>query len=725
MKQVLYTYRTGKLRLVDLPRPTAAPGTIVVAARTSVISSATERSALRLARKNLLGKVRDRPDLVGTVLNKARREGPLATMRSVDARLRNFAPLGYSLSGVVVATGMGVSEFSVGQRVACGGAGYATHAEMNVIPVNLAVPIEDRVPDEEAAFVSVGAIALHALRLANVDLGAVVVVIGLGLVGQLAVQLAVAQGVRVVGVDVDPRRTSLALEYGATAAGLLDVDDIRGLVSLHTRGRGADAVVVAAASASNSPLELAGAIARDRAQVVVVGDLPLRFRRRTYYEKELSVVVSRSYGPGRYDENFEVRGHDYPIGYVRWTERRNLETVIDCMAQEKIDVRRLITHRFPFDRALEAYDVVLHQPPTSYLGIVLVYPGSPHGDAELRVAVPASPAVRSTSPKEALGVGVLGTGVFARSVLLPELAALARAGGVRLVAAASAHGVSAANAATRFGFDEVVGSVEELLAHPGVQAVVIATRHSDHADQTCRALRSGKHVFVEKPLAINPAQLEELEHAYQQSSGVLMVGFNRRFAPLAREVRRLFRSRRSGLLMSARITRGTVESASWVQVPSEGGGRIVGEACHFVDLMTYWAGAPVVGVAAQPITTAASPILPSENLIITLAFEDGSAGTILYTSMGAAVSGSELFELHGDGVSVRVDDWRTMWVAGQGRDRTIRRLTADKGHEAELGEFVQACRYGRRPGPTPWREIVATTEATFVAAGLLSQNRLG
>jgi predicted dehydrogenase len=701
VRQISQNYKTGELAIVDVAVPQAFSRGILVETRVSLISAGTERSIVDLARKSLLAKARERPDLVKRVIEKARREGPLAALDAVRAKLDLPIPLGYSLAGRVLQAGPEAGSFALGDRVACAGAGFANHAELNVVPRNLAVKIPDAVSDEEAAFVTVGAIALHGVRLVEPTLGAVVAVIGLGLIGQIAASLLSAHGCEVVGIDVDPAKVKRALDRGAVAGAVVGKDDCAEIVRAASSGRGADAVVIAASSDTNAPLVLAGDLARDRARISVVGLVPLEVPRKTYYEKELSLVVSRSYGPGRYDPAYEEGGSDYPIGYVRWTEARNLEAVLTAIARKRLDVASLVTHRFSFESALDAYEVITGARPEPHLGVLLTYQGGP-------AALSAAPAIaRSSSAGGPLGVGIVGTGSFATSVLLP---ALAKVKGARLDAAVSRRGLSARHVANRYGA-EVAASLDDLLARPSTEAVIIATRHDLHAAQAAAALNAGRDVFLEKPAATNEADLVQLLDVARASGRRLVVGFNRRFAPFAGQLKEAFAGRRAGLVMTARINAGFVPPGSWVVDPREGGGRIVGEMCHFIDLCSYWADALPVRVSAHGLGGRGA-YGGEDNLVVGLEFGDGSVASLVYTSMGDPAVGKEIYEVTCQRTMVRIDDWRGLAVTRGGHTRVSRALRADKGHAEELRQFVQACQSGQ-PSPIPLDSIAATTRATF------------
>ena len=701
MRQISQNYKTGELAIVEVAAPRASRRGILVETRVSLISAGTERTIVDLARKNLLAKARERPDLVKRVIEKARREGPLAALDAVRAKLDLPIPLGYSLAGRVLQAGPEAPGFVLGDRVACAGAGYANHAELNLVPRNLAVKIPDGVSDEEASFVTVGAIALHGVRLGEPTLGAVVAVIGLGLIGQIAASLLSAHGCDVVGIDVDPAKVRRALDRGAADGAVVGQHDCAEVVRAASSGRGADAVVITASSDTNAPLVLAGDLARDRARISVVGLVPLEVPRKTYYEKELSLVVSRSYGPGRYDPAYEEAGTDYPIGYVRWTEARNLEAVLTAIARKRLEVASLVTHRFPFESALDAYEVITGARPEPHLGVLLTYQGR-------QAVVSTAPAIVAPgSAPGPLGVGIVGTGSFATSVLLPALAKVKEA---RLDAAVSRRGLSARHVAARYGA-QVAASLDELLARPSTEAVIIATRHDLHASQAAVALTAGRDVFLEKPAATNEEDLAKLLEAARASGRRLMVGFNRRFAPFARQLKVAFEGRRAGLVMTARINAGFVPPGSWVVDPREGGGRIVGEMCHFIDLFSYFADALPVRVSAHGLGSRGA-YGGEDNLVVGMEFGDGSVASLAYTSMGDPAVGKEIYEVTCQRTMARIDDWRGLAVTRGGHTRVSRSLRADKGHAEELRQFVQACQ-GGQPSPISLDSIAATTRATF------------
>jgi predicted dehydrogenase/threonine dehydrogenase-like Zn-dependent dehydrogenase len=733
MKQLVREPGSGVLRVEAVPAPVVRAGGVLVRTAYSVISIGTERTKLEFGRKSLLGKARARPDQVRQVLDVVRREGVASAYRKARHRLTAFTPLGYSSAGVVVGVGEGVREFRVGDRVACAGAGYANHAELNWVPQNLVVPVPEGVALEGAAFATLGAIALQGVRQAGVELGENVVVIGLGLLGQLTVQLLRAAGVRPIGVDVDAARVELAAGLGAL--GVERRDDVVDRVRVATGGIGADAVIITAATSSEDPMRLACELARQRGRVVVVGEVPIRVPRSPAYEKELEVRLSRSYGPGRYDPSYEEGGHDYPVGYVRWTEGRNLGEFVRLLAAGSLDLAPLITHRYDFADAVAAYNTLSGAEGKGALGVVLRYPeeatpeprrielaGGGAGAAEdgsapdgaQRAGGAGTSRGERPARRSRVGIGLVGAGGFASGVLLPELRRL----DVELRGVATASGLTARDAAEKHGFRYMAGSADEILADPEVEAVIIATRHDEHARLAAEALRAGKAVFVEKPLALDDESLDEVLGA-AATGGLLMVGFNRRFAPATVFLRERLARLAGARVVQIRVNAGAIPPDSWVHDPVVGGGRLLGEGCHFVDLALYLAGSPAVEVSASALG-GADPAAPlRDNVQVTLHCADGSLASVLYTSKGDPRSGKERVEVYAGGATGVIDDFRRAEFWSGRRERW--KGTQDKGHAAELRAFIEAVRSGGA-APIPLAELENSSRATLRAAAAL---RLG
>ncbi len=710
MKQVIQSPRTGKLAVREVPAPKVTAGHVLVRTRASLISAGTERMTVEFARKSLAGKAKARPDLARQVLAKARRDGLRATWDAVLARLDEPMPLGYSAAGEVVAVGAGLEGvFRVGERVAVAGAGLANHAELNVVPRALVAPVPDDVPDEEACFATLAAISLHAVRTLSPGLGDVVAVLGVGLVGQLAVQLLILSGARAVALDYNPGRLDLARRMGAQAALDLAGGGVEEAVSALTAGVGCDGILIAAATDSSEPLATAAAIARDRARVCMVGATGTAFPRREFMQKELSLVVSRSYGPGRYDEDFEGRGVKYPVGFVRWTETENLAECVRLMSPalaRRLDVAPLISHRFPLDEAEKAYAMVTGAG-EPHLGVVLTYGGQPADAAAAGARAPgpsfAAPAARPAG----CVLGVIGAGNFARTVLLPELKKLT---GVRLHTVVTRRGASAEKSRQTFGFAHAGADAAAVLENPDINAVLIATRHDSHAELTARALEAGKAVLVEKPLGLDRQQINRVIEARNGSAAFFQVGFNRRFAPMAVTVRDRLRGTEGPKFVLLRVNAGPLPADHWAHAADEGGGRILGEVCHFVDLARFLIGAPIASVLAD---TGEATGGISDDVTLTLRFADGSLATVAYTALGDMAFGKERIEAYAGGAVFTIDDFRTLVVAEDGRvaSRGSRRRQ-DKGFTGALKAFVGAVAAGG-PAPVDEAEVVETSFATI------------
>ena len=707
MKQVLQYRRSGTTRVVDVPAPLTPEGGLLVQNHWSLISPGTERMLVGAGGGNLINTARQRPDLVRQVLDKAARDGIAATVEAVRSRLDVAIPLGYSCAGTVLEVGSRLAtEFSAGDRVACAGAGQANHAEVVAVARNLTVRVPDAVSLEDAAFVTVGAIALQGVRIADVRLGEACVVIGLGLVGQLTVQLLKAGGCRVFGLDVAADKVELALAQGADAACLRSDAGLVDRVRAFSAGRGADAILIAAAASSSDPVQIAPSLARDRAVVVAVGMVGMDVPRNAYYEKELQLRLSRSYGPGRYDRTYEEEGVDYPLGYVRWTEQRNMEAFLDLVAAGSVRPSRLVTHRIPIAEAERAYQIVTGAVAEPYLGILLEYPRPARLEAARQTRVDLRPP--SPLPAGAVRVGVIGAGSFARGVLLPSLKKLE---GLELRGVATASGPSAHQTASRFGFGYSATDWRQVVGDASIDAVLVATRHDLHARVAAAALRAGKSVFLEKPMALSTDELEDLLDAWRSSGRVLQLGFNRRFAPTYRRLKSEFASRHDPLVMAYRVNAGPVSPTSWVVDPVQGGGRLLGEVCHMVDLLVDVTGEAVTSVYAGPSGSSSA-----DDVVLMLRFADGSVGTIVYASGGDRSLPKEHLEVLGGGRAGILDDFRALRVHASGRARRVggRFAVQDKGHMAELSAFLDAVRHGK-PSPVDPEIAAHVTRVTFAA----------
>ncbi|MDQ1638095.1 MAG: hypothetical protein QOF62_1434 [Pyrinomonadaceae bacterium] len=703
MKQLLQNLRTGEATVADVPVPILQPGRVLVRTAASLISAGTERALTELGKKNLLGKARERPELIGRVWEKVKTEGISQALEGVRDKLDQSHAVGYSAAGIVIEAAPDVTEFRAGDRVACAGTDYASHAEVISVPRNLCVRLPDELSFEEAAFGTVGAIALQGVRLAEPTLGESVVVIGLGLVGQLTVQLLKANGCRVFGVDVDEARVKLARDSGAEGGCV--PTSAKEQVLAWSKGRGADACIVAAATTANEPIELAGEISRLKGRVVAVGLVGMNVPRNVYYQRELTLKVSLSYGPGRHDPEYEEHGHDYPLAYVRWTEGRNIEAFLDLMASHRIDVKQLITHRFRIDDARGAYQLISGNSIEKYLAVLLTY------DIEREVGRHIENAVLTKKAATAVGrvgIGLIGAGGYAQKVLLPNF----KAAGAEFCSIASASGVSARDVGTKYGFARFVSDAQTVIDDEAANLIVIATRHGSHAALATQALERGKHVFVEKPLALNDAELDSVVDAAERSAGQLLVGFNRRFSALAVSAKEVFQNRQSPLSILYRVNAGRIPRDHWTQDPNEGGGRIIGEVCHFIDLMQFLTGAAPTTVFAQAVGGDQGNIISEDSIFITLQFADGSNGVVAYLAEGDATLQKEHIEIFGEGKTFVIEDFRSARLYAGGREKKETLRQQDKGQAEEIRVACAVIAEGK-PAPITLAELEATTRATF------------
>jgi polar amino acid transport system substrate-binding protein len=668
-----------------------------------------------LAQKSMLGKATARPDLVKKVLNKVRTEGLWTTWQKVQSKMEKPMPLGYSAAGIVEEVGDGVRGLQVGDRVAMAGAGYANHAEVNVVPKNLLAEVPDGVAFEEAAYATVGSIALQGVRLAEPQLGEQVAVVGLGLIGLLTVQLLKANGCRVVGTDLDPEKVALANELGLDRGVVASEADPVSSINNFTGGRGADHTLITAATSSSEPIEQAGEMTRRKGDVVVVGKVGMDIPRDAYYHKELEVKISMSYGPGRYDPSYEEGGVDYPYDYVRWTEQRNMEAVLGLMAEGKLDVEALTTHRYPFEDALDAYDLIQHSD-EPHVGIVLDYDVEKPQEEIVHVQPD-----RTHVPVDHLGVGFAGAGNYASVHLIPHVRDHER---TELVGLCTATGKSAKQAADSFGFEYCTTDLQPLLDDDAIDAVFIATRHSTHAEFATRALEAGTHVFVEKPMVVTEDQLDTLHDAYEDAQTDrptgLMVGLNRRFAPMVAALRDALPTE-GPKQMIYRVNSGPIDPDSWLHRPEEGGGMLVGEMVHFVDLMQHVCDARPAQVHAQSLALDRHDRADHDNLSITVSFEDGSTGTLCYNTIGDGAASKERLEVYGGGTTAALDDFRRLEVTQNGSTSTSRAWSQDKGQPNQIDATVEAFRERGR-APVSFGELMAGMRVVFAAQESLRTN---
>ena len=735
MKQILQSLKSGATEVAEVPCPRVTAGQVLIRTRASLVSSGTERMMVEFGKANFLEKALQQPDKVRMVLDKIKTDGLLPTIEAVRNKLDQPLPLGYCNVGVAMEVEAGAPGFSVGDRVASNG----KHAEVVSVPANLCARVPDGVSDEEAAFTVLGAIALQGIRLAQPTLGEAVVVTGLGLIGLLAVQLLRAHGCRVLGIDYDADKLALARQFGAEVVNLAAGEDPVAAANAFSRGRGVDAVLITASTKSSEPVHQAALMCRKRGRIVLVGVTGLELSRSDFYEKELSFQVSCSYGPGRYDPDYEEKGFDYPVGFVRWTEQRNLEAVLDMMADGRLDVRPLISHRFAIGDAEQAYALVGGAGPS--LGILLQYPtadeksdaemlksrvqlGSPGDwsnadDARTRRAGPGVAAASSAA------VGFVGAGNYATAVLIPAF----KAAGARLKTVASSGGVSGVHAGRKFGFEETTTDADSVFADVEVNAVVISTRHDSHARLVCRALGAGKHVFVEKPLALTLGEIGEIEAAYGNEAGrpgggppteakttpIVMVGFNRRFAPQVKKIKTLLEGARGPKAFVMTVNAGAIPPEHWTQDVAAGGGRIVGEACHFIDLLRFLAGAPIVSAKVSALGGTSGSRTPADKVSFTLSFADGSLGTVHYLANGHKSFPKERLEVFCAGRILQLDNFRKLRGYGWPGFSKMNLWRQDKGQKACAAAFVDAVRSGA-PSPISFDEIVEVARVSIEVA---------
>ncbi len=700
MKQLLQNMKNGKAMVEEVPVPTPRDGFALVKVAASLVSAGTERMVVEFAEKNLVGKARSRPDLVKQVMDKARREGVVPTIQTAFNRLDQPMALGYSSSGTIVALGKNMQSFKVGQRVACAGGGFAVHAEYNVVPRNLLTPLPKNVDFELAAFTTLGAIAMHGFRLAEPQISENVAVIGLGLLGLLAIQIASAAGCNVVGTDIDPKRVALASTLGIESVRRVKAVDAS---RAFTANRGFDAVLICADTSSNDPVELAAVIARNRAHIVATGAVGLNIPRKIYYEKELSFINSRSYGPGRYDASYEEDGKDYPLGYVRWTEGRNFESVVELMASGKLKTAPLITHRFPIEQAGQAYEIITGKTKKPFLGVLLTY------DQEKEIQSEKIEFKAVGAKPSAVKLGVLGAGLYANATLLP---AIKNISDIELVGIASSGGLHAQHSGKKFGFAYATSSDDEIINDANINTIAILTRHDTHADLVTKALKAGKNVFVEKPLAINDVQLLAIIKQLKVSNqSLLTVGFNRRFAPLAEKLSDFYKDHNEPMHVHYRVNAGYIPLDHWTQDPAPGGGRIIGEACHFIDFVTFLVGTSPVSVTAHALPDNGK--YREDNVSMTFIFPDGSIGVVDYLANGDKSFPKERVEVFCGGKIAVLDDFRALELVENGNRKTVKGAQ-DKGWKNEMIAFAKSVREGGQP-PISYAQLIRVTKASFAA----------
>ena len=704
MKQILQNMSTGETSLVDVPVPNFGKTDLLVKTSYSLISSGTERMLVEFGKAGILAKARQQPEKVKMVLKKVKTDGFLTTVDAVKSKLDQPLPLGYCNVGATVDVGSGVDGFSVGDRVVSNG----PHAEMISVSKNLCAKIPDNVSDEAATFTVLGAVALEGIRLAVPTLGEHFVVTGLGLIGLLAVQLLKAHGCRVLGIDFDETKLELARQFGAETVSLANGDNPVEAGMAFSKSRGVDGVLICASTKSSDPVSQAARMCRKRGRIVLIGVTGLELNRSDFYEKELSFQVSCSYGPGRYDRVYEQQGHDYPFGYVRWTEQRNFEAVLDMMADEKIDVLPLISKRFNFDAAVSAYDVITKD--KSALGILLEYKDRDQEDLkQSRIIIDRQITI---SPRKPV-CGFIGAGNYASRILIPAF----KKNGAQLHTIVSRGGVSAAYHGKKAGFRQAATDVAAVFDEPEINTIVIVTRHNSHAGYVARAIAAGKNVFVEKPLCLSSNELDEIVAAQEARANppVIMVGFNRRFAPQIVKMKQLLASVQQPKVFLMTMNAGKIPADSWIQDKSIGGGRIIGEACHYIDLMRHLAGAEITSVRMVCMGRHPAVEITEDKAVITLSFADGSLGTIHYLANGGKVFPKERIEVFaGDGV-LQLDNFRKLKGFGWKNFTKMNLLRQDKGQEACVAAFLTSIEQGI-PAPISFAELVEVTQVTLDAA---------
>ena len=704
MKQILQSARSGELELVEVPSPTPAPGQVLVANHYSVVSPGTEKMALDFARKSLVSKARSRPDLVKQVLKKLQHEGPMPTYRAVTTRLEAPQPLGYATAGVVVAVGEGVEGFAPGDRVACAGAGYANHAEFVTVPDNLVVHVPAELELDKAAYATLGAIAMQGVRVADPRLGEVVAVIGLGLIGQLTVQLLRAAGCQVLAIDINEDRIAEAMDQGATWSAVPG-DDHEPWKNAATNGYGADIAIVTAASESSAPITLAADLCRVKGCVVAVGATAMDLDRRSFYPKELELRMSMSYGPGRYDRRYEELGLDYPISHVRWTENRNLQSFVNLAAAGDIDPAKLDAEVVAFEDAEGSYEA-LAKGERKNLAIIFKYKGAPD---EARTLELAKPSARRDGD---VGIAFVGAGNYAKAQLIPAIASASK---IRKVQVVTATGASARRTSEKYDYASCGTDPQEVFGNDAVDLVFIATQHDSHASLARDAMKAGKAVWLEKPIGLDQESVRELVAAARDTQGFLSVGYNRRFSPHAEKIRETFDGRSEPMSIRYTVAAGATPAGTWVTDPKTGGGRIIGECCHFIDLCIYLVGTLPSSVYARGLSRDPER---DDSFVANVSFTDGSVATLEYLANASAELPKERFEVSSERKTAICENFRSTTVMG---GTPLKTLNQNKGQREAVLAVIEACRTGAG-SPFTLEELTANSETTF---GILESMRTG
>jgi predicted dehydrogenase/threonine dehydrogenase-like Zn-dependent dehydrogenase len=714
MKQIIQSFKTGETILEEVPRPLVRKGHVLIKTHRSLVSLGTERMLVEFGRSNLIEKARQQPDKVRQVMDKVKTDGLMPTLEAVFTRLGEPLPLGYCNAGEVIEVGEGVTDFKPGDRVASNG----PHAEIVCVPRNLVARIPDAVSYDEAAFTVIGSIGLQGIRLANPTLGETIVVSGLGLIGLITCELLLANGCTVIGFDFDENKLQLAREKGVLAYNLAEGGDPVKIAMGHTDGIGVDAVIITASAKGNELIAQSAQMSRKRGRIVLVGVIGLDINRADFYEKELTFQVSCSYGPGRYDDEYEKRGVDYPLPFVRWTENRNFRTVLDAIAKGRLDVKRLVTEAVELADFQKIYQNIGE---SRSIASIIRYPDNPDFKTSVEVSSDSFRKAGLSNPSPFGGgregaVAIIGAGNFTKMTLLPALGKTK----VQVRHIVSASGVSGTHLARKHGIAQSTTRYEDVLSDPAVGAVIITTQHNLHAAQTQQALRAGKHVFVEKPLVLTEAELAEIVDEQAKTQLSVMVGFNRRFAPLSQKAKRLLGNTAEPINIIAAVNAGFIPSNHWTQNPAVGGGRIIGEACHFIDLVQFFAGSPIVEVAASALGI--HPAQNADNVSILLKCANGSQGVVNYFANGHKSYAKERLEVYSQGRVLVLDNFRKLEGYGfKGFSSVSGRQ--DKGHQAQFEQYFAFLRNGGQP-PIPFAEIVNTTRAAFAAVESFMRNQV-
>lgn len=688
------------MEIVDVPIPPCSDNGVLVQTTNSLISAGTEKMLIDIAKKSMIGKAKARPDLVKQVLTKIKKEGLIPTVQKVMTKLEVPIPLGYSCAGAVLVAGRNMRGIQAGDRVACAGAGYANHAEVNFILKNLVVKIPDNVTDEQASFTTVATIALQGVRQCNPTMGEKIAVIGVGLIGLITVQLLKANGCDVLAIDIDQEKLNLAKKLGADA--VAGNQDTIAVAEKFSDGNGVDGVIITAASKSNQIIIDAGEISRMKGRVIMVGVTPMNIPRDIYYKKELDFRLSMSYGPGRYDPDYELGGQDYPLPYVRWTEQRNMETILNLIAQGRLDVDSLISHRFNFENVFDAYKVINGETHEPYLGVILKYDTTQDHTSHITIQKSEKKADGNVS------IGFIGAGNFAQSVLFPNIIKL----DCDLHTLVESNAVNSAFVTKKYKIKNISSNIDEMLQNDEINIVFITTPHQMHVHQVIQALNAGKHVFVEKPLAISEDELMMVKAAYEKSNQHLMVGFNRRFSPHARKIRERLSTVNTPFVMNYIVNAGVIPVDHWIQNPKLGGGRIIGEVCHFIDFMQYISASLITSVYASAIRTGNKIYSNNDSVQITMEFENGSIGNISYHALGDSSLPKEYFEVSAGGFTAKLHDFKRTDLVSGGKSERLTTRSQDKGFHTEYSELLKSVK-GEIASPIEFKSLYITTIATF------------